>query len=82
MFWTEEDIEPAVNMATQYFGPQAQYRESNYVFIGLQTSKFGMIWYGDFDGDYIKAGQLADIISSKIHQKVKVVDLGTSLIMN
>lgn len=82
MFWTEEDIQPAVDTATQFFGAPAQYRDTNYVFIGLQTPKFGMIWYGDFDGDYIKAGELADVVASKIQQKVKVIDLGTSLVMN
>lgn len=82
MFYTEEDVLPAVKSAIDVFGPQAQYREKNYVFIGLQTPKFGMIWYGDFDGDYVKASKFADVLSTKINQKVKVIDLATSLVMN
>jgi hypothetical protein len=82
MFYREEDIQPAVDSAIQYFGKPAQYIDDNYIYIGLETPKFGMIWYGDFTGDWMKASQLADSLSSKIDQKVNVIDISTSLVMN
>ncbi len=85
MFYTQEDIEPAVRAAEQLFGKQAQYvvnDSKEFVYIGLETPKFGMIWYGDYSGTFAKVSSLADKLSSTIGQKVKVIDLGTSLVMN
>lgn len=85
MFWTEEDIYPAVEAAEEMFGKQGQYVVSDskeFVYIGLETPKFGMIWYGDYAGTFTSVSEMASTLSTKIGQTVKVIDLGTSLVMN
>lgn len=85
MFWTEEDIYPAVKSAQEIFGKPAQYvvaENKEFVYIGLETPKFGMIWYGDYAGSFTTVSEMASSLSTKIGQPVKVIDLGTSLVMN
>lgn len=85
MFYTREDIEPAVKAAEELFGKQAQYVVNDgkeFVYIGLETPKYGMIWYGDYPGTFSEVSLLADTLAARISQKVKVIDLGTSLVMN
>lgn len=85
MFWVKEDIEPAVKVAEELFGKQAQYvfnDKKEFVYIGLETPKFGMIWYGDVEGTFNTVNALAQVLSTKIGHPVKVIDLSTSLVMN
>jgi hypothetical protein len=85
MFWTEEDIYPAVKAAEELFGKQAQYvvnDDKQFVYIGLETPKYGTIWSGDYPGTFTEVSLLADTLSARISQKVKIIDLGTSLVMN
>lgn len=85
MFWTEEDIYPAVKAAEELFGKQAQYvvnDNKEFVYIGLETAKYGIIWYGDYPGTFTEVSLLADTLAARISTKIKVIDLGTSLVMN
>lgn len=78
MFWSAEDIQPAVNAATEIFGKPAQYKVGQYVFISVETPKYGCIWYGDIEGNVDTVIQLSDKLSSKLNEPINVRDLGTS----
>lgn len=77
MFYSEEDIEPAVQIAKELFGPVGNMLEgtrfvSQNVIIG--TPAFGKLWYGDVEGtiDYVK--ELCEILSKRINQQVFIVN--------
>jgi hypothetical protein len=77
MFYSEEDIQPAVQVATELFGPvgvmlpSGKFVAKN-VIIG--TREFGKLWYGDVDGseEYVK--ELCDIMTKRIGQNVSIVN--------
>ena len=77
MFYSEEDIQPAVQVATELFGPVGVMLSSGKfvaknVIIG--TREFGKLWYGDVDGseEYVK--ELCDIMTKRIGQNVSIVN--------
>ena len=77
MFYTEEDVEPVVQIATELFGPVGNMlNEGRFVTrnVILGTKEFGRIWYGDVEGtvDYIT--ELCEMFSKRINQQVLVVD--------
>lgn len=77
MFYTEEDVTPAVQIACELFGPVGNMLETGKfvtqnVIIG--TKEFGKIWYGDVEGTIDYAKELCDILSKRINQQVMVVD--------
>lgn len=49
MFYTEEDIQPAVDMATELFGTVGNMSEEKNVLknIVIFSSQYGKLWYGD-----------------------------------
>jgi len=49
MFWTEEDVQPAVDLAVKLFGPNNQYHydKNTHKNIHIMTREFGKIWFGD-----------------------------------
>tara|TARA_R110000868_G_scaffold100847_2_gene277349 strand:+ start:438 stop:677 length:240 start_codon:yes stop_codon:yes gene_type:complete len=53
MFFIEEDVAPAVQVATELFGPVGNMMEGKNVLknITIGTFQFGKIWYGDIEGD-------------------------------
>lgn len=77
MFYTEEDVAPAVQIATELFGPvgnmlpDGRFVTKN-VIVG--TNEFGKLWYGDIEGtpDYVT--ELCEILSKRINQNVKIVN--------
>lgn len=77
MFWTEEDIQPAVTAAESTFGRQAQYHSSPFVDIIIETPKFGTIWYGDVSGTVSDVAERAQSLSSKLNDIITVRDAGT-----
>lgn len=77
MFYTEEDILPVVTAAEEVFGTQAQYFPDPYVYVSVETPKYGCIWYGEINGDYAKVRELLVTLSAKIGEKVTARDLGT-----
>lgn len=77
MFYTEEDVTPAVQTACELFGPVGNMLPTSRFVIQnvmIGTKEFGKIWYGDVEGtiDYVK--ELCEILSKRINQRVMVVD--------
>lgn len=81
MFWNEEDIQPTVTMAEQVFGKQGQYQLSPFVYVSVETAKFGTIWYGDVSGTTARVKELAEKLAGKLGDKITVRDLATSNIL-
>jgi hypothetical protein len=77
MFWTEEDVSPAVQIAADLFGPvgnmlpEGRFVTKN-VIIG--ANQFGKLWYGDIEGTSDYVSELCDILSKRIGQPVKIVN--------
>ena len=74
MFWTEEDIQPAVQVAEELFGQAGTMSEARNTRRNLiiGTHKFGKIWYGDVDASTDINGLLA-ILSQRIGQSAQIV---------
>ena len=76
MFYTEEDVTPAVQIATELFGPVGNMLQdsrfmSRNVIIG--TREFGKLWYGDVEGTVDYVNELCEILSKRINQQVSIV---------
>lgn len=77
MFYTEEDVEPVVQIASEIFG-----RVGNMLMAGrfvtqnviIGTKEFGKIWYGDVDGTTDYVNELCEVFSKRINQQVIVVE--------
>lgn len=76
MFYTAEDVQPAVQVATELFGPAGTMMEGKNVTknVLIGTREFGKIWYGDVDGDVDFINGLCGVLSQRIGQTVMVVD--------
>ena len=76
MFYTAEDVQPAVQVATELFGPAGTMMEAKNVTknVLIGTREFGKIWYGDVDGDVDFINGLCGVLSQRIGQTVMVVD--------
>jgi hypothetical protein len=74
MFWTEDDIAPAVKVACELFGQQGVMSETKTVRrnVVIGTNKFGKIWYGDVDTTTDIEGLLS-ILSYRIGQPAMLV---------
>lgn len=76
MFYVEEDIQPAVTIASELFGPVGNMLEGKNVLhnIHIGTFQYGKIWYGDVEetSDYIL--ELCVILSKRIGVTALVVD--------
>lgn len=78
MFYTEEDIIPAVEMAQDLFGMVGNVAtESNTMMnVSIATREYGKVWYGDIDGKYDTPAiveKLAEL-SKFLQQKVYILD--------
>jgi hypothetical protein len=76
MFYTEEDVTPAVQIATELFGPVGNMLQdsrfvSQNVIIG--TREFGKLWYGDVEGTIDYVNELCEILGKRINQQVSIV---------
>ena len=76
MFYTEEDVEPVVQIATELFGPVGNMLEAGRfvtmnVIVG--TKEFGKVWYGDVAGTIDYVTELCEIMSKRTGQQVIVV---------
>ena len=76
MFYTAEDIQPAVQVATELFGSVGIMMEGKNVTknVLIGTREFGKIWYGDVDGDIDFINGLCGVLSQRIGQTAMVVD--------
>jgi len=76
MFYSAEDVQPAVQVAVELFGPVGNMMEgknvSKNVLIG--TREFGKIWYGDIDGDLDFVNSRCSVLSQRIGQTATVVE--------
>lgn len=75
MYWTEEDIQPAVTVATELFGPAGNMMHGKNMKhnVMVATDKFGKIWYGDVDGSAEYIESLLNILSQRIGTPVYLV---------
>jgi len=75
MFFTEEDVEPVVQVAKEIFGPVGNLIEGKNVMknILIGTNEFGKIWYGDVEGTVDYVNELCEILSKRINQQVSIV---------
>jgi len=84
MFYTEEDVQPAVDLAVKIFGKPEQYHtwsEGQVMMnVAVMTRKFGKIWTGDLlmDRDTRNAStelqRKLDLLADSINQPVFLTD--------
>ena len=76
MFYTAEDIQPAVQVATELFGSVGIMMEGKNVTknVLIGTREFGKIWYGDVDGDVDFINGLCGVLSQRIGFTAVMVD--------
>lgn len=74
MFYTAEDVQPAVNAAVKMFGPQGRMETGKNVFynVAVFTSQYGKLWYGDIRKDGIE--EKLKMLSATINMNVSLVD--------
>ncbi len=75
MFYTEEDVAPAVKVAEELFGPAGNMLEGKNVLknIYVGTFQFGEIWYGEIEGDSDYVLQLCAVLSQRIGTTATIV---------
>ncbi len=75
MFYTEEDIQPVVDVVTEVFGPAGVMIEGKGVSknVVLGSPAFGKVWYGDVDGDQQYIQQLLSIVEQRTQHQVRPV---------
>jgi len=76
MFYTIEDVQPVVQVATELFGPVGNmiYGKNVTKNVLIGTREFGKIWYGDVEGDVEFITGLCSVLSQRIGQTAMVVD--------
>jgi len=74
MFYTAEDVQPAVNVAVKMFGPQGRMETGKNALYNVHifTREFGKLWYGDISKDGI--GEKLKTLSATINMNVSLVD--------
>jgi hypothetical protein len=78
MFWQEEDIQPAVDVATQIFGPVGTMmtNENAALNVSIATRELGKLWYGDVQRSELSAK--ASELNKKIGKAVYIFDVNNS----
>jgi hypothetical protein len=74
MFYTAEDVQPAVNAAVKMFGRQGRMDTGKNVFynVSVFTREYGKLWYGDISKDGIE--EKLKMLSASINMNVSLVD--------
>lgn len=77
MFYTEEDIQPVVDMATELFGTVGNIsnERSSMKNVVITSDKFGHLWYGDIDSTMESVLSSCTVLSQKFDLKVSVVNM-------
>jgi hypothetical protein len=72
MFYENDDIQPAVNVATEMFGNVGRmlYGKNVLYNVTLATREFGKIWYGDMDTIAMSPQSQCSVLSQRINQTV------------
>ena len=75
MFYTEEDVQPAVDMATELFGKIGNMSAEKNVLknIVIFSKQFGKIWYGDIQDQMENIQNKCNQIAQKFSINVDVV---------
>ena len=75
MFWTEEDVRPAVEAAVRVFGKTGNMMSGKSVMYNMSVAskEFGKLWYGDVEQSSELVGML-NALSESINQKVYLLD--------
>ena len=78
MFWQEEDVQPAVDIATQIFGPVGTMMVNENVAhnVSIATREFGKLWYGDVQ--LSELATKATELNKKLGKAVYVFDVNNS----
>ena len=76
MFYTDEDVQPAVDVACELFGPNGNMMEGKNVLknIHIGTFEYGKIWYGDVEGDTDYILNMCVVLSKRIGVTALIVD--------
>ena len=76
MFYTVEDIQPAVDVAVELFGKNGTMLDGKHISknVLVGTREFGKLWYGDVDGDMDFINSLCSVLSQRIGQTAMIVD--------
>lgn len=76
MFYTEEDVQPVVQVAVEMFGPNGNMLDGKNVTknVIIGTKEFGKIWYGDVDGNAEFISNLCGVMSTRVNMTVISVD--------
>jgi hypothetical protein len=69
MYYTEEDVQPAVEMTEKLFGVNGNvsHVKGALLNVSIATREFGKLWYGDIEMDH------ADILN-KLHELSKTLE--------
>lgn len=75
MYFTAEDVQPAVDVVTATLGQQGTMLEGKNVTkdVILGSPQFGKMWYGDVDGDMEYINNICNILSQRTGQRISVV---------
>jgi hypothetical protein len=72
MFYTEEDVQPAVDMATELFGKVGNIsnERTSIKNVIITSDKFGHLWYGDIEDTMESVSAKCTTLSQKFDLKV------------
>jgi hypothetical protein len=70
MFYTEEDLAPAVSLASTVFGRSGTrlFGKDTIFNVSVATKEFGKLWYGDVDRHTLEIA--CTVLSEKLNQRV------------
>lgn len=74
MFWQAEDVQPAVKVVTEVFGPVGRMQAGKNVLynISIFSREYGKLWYGDLVNEGIS--EKLTTLSTKLGMSLSVVD--------
>lgn len=77
MFYTEEDVQPAVDMAVELFGTVGNIsnERSSVKNMIITSDKFGHLWYGDIEDTIDSIMSKCVTLSQKFDLKVSPVNM-------
>lgn len=75
MFWTEEDVQPVVDMATDLFGTVGNMSADKNVLknIVIFSKQYGKLWYGDIQDQLENIQGKCNQIGQRFNIAVEVV---------
>lgn len=81
MFYTKEDVEPAISTAIDIMGMPGQYLPIPFTYLAIETPKYGTIWYGDTQMNDEMIKEKCSLLSKKINEPVSAINLGTGYLV-